>query len=85
MNIKPLRLALGLTVTDTARKLGVSRSTYHRWERDGAPEEAYNKLKASRRINAEHLDALIKQKEKELDALNDLAWGVFAEDLEDDN
>lgn len=85
MNIKPLRLALGLTATDAAKKVGVSRCHYHRWEKSGvAPIEAYNKLKASRRINAEHLEALIKQKEKELDELNDLACGLFVEDLEDE-
>lgn len=84
MNLRPLRLALGYTVTDTARILRVSRSTVHRWEATEAPQEACDKLRANGEIDADRLDALITEKQQEIEALESLLYEVVIDELCDD-
>lgn len=79
-----LRLALGYTVTDAARILRVSRSTVHRWEATEAPQEAYDKLRASGEIDANVLDALITEKQQEIDELESLLYEAVIDELCDD-
>ena len=86
-DFRALREALGLTVGATSNLLSVNRRTIQRWEHGHAqvPPSAYAELKASGEIDVNVLDALMQDRQKELDALNDLAWGVFVGELEDDN
>lgn len=83
MNLRPLRLALGYTVTDTARILRVARSTVHRWEAAEAPQEAYDKLRASGEIDANVLDALITEKQQEIEELGSLLYEVVIGEFDD--
>jgi putative transposase len=72
------KLASGSTVTETARELGISEATYHRWKNryGGMSTSEAKRLKELENENA-RLKKLLAEKELDIDILKEVSRGNF--------
>ncbi len=72
------KLAAGSSVPETARKLGISEATFHRWKaRYGAmSSQEAKRLKELQKENA-RLKKLLAEKELDIDILKEVSQGNF--------
>jgi transposase-like protein len=72
------RLAAGATVPETARDLGISEATFHRWRNQygGMSTSEAKRLKELEKENA-RLKKLLAEKELDIDMLKEVSRGNF--------
>lgn len=72
------RLSGGAVISDVARELGVSETTFHRWRKQygGRTVEDAKRLKALERENA-RLKKLVAEQALDIDMLREVARGNF--------
>ena len=72
------KLAAGVSVPETARELGISEATFHRWRNryGGMSSQEAKRLKELEKENA-RLKKLLAEKELDIDMLKEVSRGNF--------